>query len=937
MMKKIRPMQRITAGILAGILVGTFVCKGAMANSAPAQEQEVKLEKSAVWESPEDYQAVINLKANGIEKYTQKEVPISVIPLLDVTNSMKYCETEGHHHEVFSHPFASYQNAAEIWKNEIAPALPDPESYSQLAQASPEQMFLYFPQEADPLGKCRLVYMENEQNQRDYYEMTNWRVFYATDDVTPLYPLKEGHGVYAFGHTILQDGAYIPVGTVQQTSCGLAWSYAKNKEPGHGCAASRMDQLKEGYAQFVQTLFENPGAKICPVAFVGGYYINGWTDNPQEAIDFLCAEEYLQKEQVLPDYNYGTNYEAALAGALDAVGRLEKRENTFAILFTDGEASSGYDHSSGKPDISCLDPHSFDMPQQDESWYPVYAEWAVEDAAVLKEMISLYTVGYGFNLDTEKPLEILQKISSGLEYYIDSRSSSTQSVMDIFRMIYSDMIHRATKVHMVDYISEFWRADREKLPPNCKVEEIPITNQKGQPDVIDKLTYPITREMGADGQEEIQIPIVLREEYRDVEEKTLYETNQDAPLSKDREGAGACVEYVDLEGEEQIVTADTPRLDVYPAQPDFLLEKAPLEKQIKAGNQARYQFRLVNCGQAVLNQIRLEDFFHEEDMALKFDAAEGASLEAEGGVLLLDRLGLGEERVLTGFAKIPEDAQGNIENTAKATAANPKDPQSKIEKEAKASVDVLPLSFDFQVEKTVDKEEASPGETLTYQIRVVNTGERKLRSMVVLDKFAEADIQARIQAQEFVTVSENEAEAHIESILPGEEAVLTAVAKIPADFTEEKLVNTALAYPDGQENLGKSAEASVQVKKIPEDGAVSGNIKQPPMKDGKDNEKDGGKENEKEEEKKGTATVTPKPLNAQSGQSASTVTPRPSYSSTTGGTDGGKGSIGSATSTSPKTEDSAPLAALFLLLGISGAAIGILLYMKIHRKKAPHS
>lgn len=933
-MKKIRPVRRITAGILTGILVGLFVCRGTMANGAPAQEQEVKLEKSAVWESPEDYQATINLKVNGIEKYTQKEVPISVIPLLDVTGSMEYCETEGHHHEVFSHPFASYQNAAEIWKNEIAPALPDPNSYSQLAQAGPEQMFLYFPQEADPLGKCRLVYLENQQDQRDYYEMANWRVFYVTDDATPLYPLKAGHGIYGFWHTILQDGAYIPVGTVRQTPYGPAWSYANYKEPGHGCEASRMDQLKEGYAQFVQTHFENPGAKICPIAFVGGYYINGWTDNPQEAIDFLCAEEYLQKEQVLPDYNYGTNYEAALAGALDAAGRLEKRENTFAILFTDGEASSGYDHSSGKPDVSRLDPHSFDMPQQDESWYSAYAEWAVEDAAVLKEMISLYTVGYGFNLDTEKPLGILQQISSGLEYYIDSRSSSAQSVMDIFRAIYSDMIQKATKVHMVDYISEFWRADREKLPPNCKAEEIPITNQKGQSDVIDKLTYSITREMGADGQEEIQIPIVLREEYRDVEAKTLFETNQDAPLCKDREGAGARVEYVDLEGEERIVTADTPRLDVYPAQPDFLLEKEPLEKQAKAGGQAGYQFRLTNCGQAVLNQIRLEDFFHEKDMKLIFDPAEGAALEAEGGALLIDSLGLGEERVLTGFAEIPEDAQGNIENTARATAVNPKAPQNNIEKEAKAAVDVLPLSLDFQVEKTADKKEASLGEELTYQIRIVNTGERKLRSMVVLDQFEKADVQAVFQERETAAISGNGTEARIESILPGEEAVLTAVAKIPADFAEESLVNTALAYPEGREDLGKSAKASVQVKKIPAGDALSGNVKQPPMKDGKDDEKNNGKENEKEEEKKEAATATPKALYGQNGQSASAATPRPSYTSTAGGTNGSKGD---AASTSPKTEDSAPLAPLFFLLGISGAAIGELLYMKFHKKKASHS
>lgn len=94
------------------------------------------------------------------------------------------------------------------------------------------------------------------------------------------------------------------------------------------------------------------------------------------------------------------------------------------------------------------------------------------------------------------------------------------------------------------------------------------------------------------------------------------------------------------------------------------------------------------------------------------------------------------------------------------------------------------------------------GEELTYQIRIVNTGERKLRSMVVLDQFEKADVQAVFQERETAAISGNGTEARIESILPGEEAVLTAVAKIPADFAEESLVNTALAYPEGREDLG---------------------------------------------------------------------------------------------------------------------------------------
>lgn len=910
-MKKDRLIrQRMTVGILIGVLILLFVCGGAVVAGAQENQQEVALEKSAVWESPVDYRATVNLKVSGIEKYTQKEVPISVIPLLDVTGSMEHCETLGHHHDIFSHPFTSFLNAAEIWKNEIAPTLPDPDSYCQMGQVSADQMFLHFPQEVDPLGRCRLVYLKNEQNQKAYYEMTNWRVFYVTDDDTPLYPIKEGHGIYSYGHTVFQDGAYLPVGTAQQAQSCLAWRYTGDKEPGHGCVASRMDQLKDGYAQFVQALFENSGARICPVAFVGGYYINGWTDDPQEAIDFLGREEYLQKEQVLPDYNYGTNYEAALAGAMDAVGRLEEYENTFAILFTDGEATSGYDHASGKADLSCLDPHSFYMPDQDESWYPIYGQWAVEDAQALKKLVSVYSVGYGYTLDTDGSMQILQMISSGEDYFIDSRSTSIQTVTDIFRAIYSDMIYKATKAHIVDYISEFWEVERDKLPNECKIEEIPIVNQEGQPDVIYKLTYPITKEMGAGGHAEIQIPVVLREKYRQVQEKTLYETNQDAPFLKDQEGPGAYVEYMNLEGEEQRVFAETPRLDVYPEQPDFILEKRALESPVRAGETVSYEFRLVNCGQAVLNSIHLKDVFGNKNVTLTFDATEGTSLQ-EKDSLIVDNLGLGEEKIVTGSAKIPEDLQGNIENVVTATVANPRELEKKIEKTAKAAVEIVPLDMNFEVEKTVDRAQVAPGETLTYEIRIANTGDRELCSVVATDKFLKANIQARFQKQAHVSLRKGGTQAWIESILPGEEVVLTATARIPFNFTEEELINTVLVSLDGQEGKEKSAEASATVKKKLPGTSVSGNMNHPLT-----------------EKKKASATEEPK-NSSQQGNRTAAATPRASYTSTGAGTDG----RGVAASTSPKTEDNAPLAPLLLLLGIAGIGVVTLLCIRFCPKK----
>ena len=72
----------------------------------------------------------------------------------------------------------------------------------------------------------------------------------------------------------------------------------------------------------------------------------------------LSLIHILNKEAVLPAQNNGTNHEAAVLGALDAVEELENKENTFVILFTDGTTTAGYSHADGSADLGLLDSHS---------------------------------------------------------------------------------------------------------------------------------------------------------------------------------------------------------------------------------------------------------------------------------------------------------------------------------------------------------------------------------------------------------------------------------------------------------------------------------------------------------------------------------------------------------------------------------------------------
>ena len=287
----------------------------------------------------------------------------------------------------------------------------------------------------------------------------------------------------------------------------------------------------------------------------------------------------------MPAENNGTNHEAAVLGALDAVGRLEDTGNTFVIVFTDGTTTAGYDHSSGSPDPGLLDSHSYGMAEADSSWYSQFSQWALDDAQTLKDQVPVYAVGYGSEIKNDADCQaFIQNLSSGEEYYIDTRLEETQDIGSIFQAIYSDLCWKAVKVKVTDYISEYWDVAEEELPMGCKVEKIPILNQRGEEDTITKLTFPVTREMGADDQESFQIPVVLREAYREVQEPTLYETNQDDPFAKDVEGTGAFVTYEDENGNEQKVDVPSPELTVYPNFADYELEKEALQKQAKAEN-----------------------------------------------------------------------------------------------------------------------------------------------------------------------------------------------------------------------------------------------------------------------------------------------------------------------------------------------------------------
>lgn len=179
-----------------------------------------------------------------------------------------------------------------------------------------------------------------------------------------------------------------------------------------------------------------------------------------------------------------------------------------------------------------------------------------------------------------------------------------------------------------------------------------------------------------------------------------------------------------------------------------------------------------------------------------------------------------------------------------------------------------------------------------------------------MDKFLKADVQAVFEEQEGVELRENGTQAVIASILPKEEIVLTAKAKLPSDFTEEELINTVLVFPEGEEEKGKSDDAAVAVEKQQPKPPVSSNKRLSAPK------------------KTPAASLSQAPSSGPNRSYTATAVPGTVYSAGTQ-TDG-KGTV---YTTSPKTGDESPLLFLLAVTAGAGAVSIVILRCRFRRGK----
>ena len=366
---------------------------------------------------------------------------------------------------------------------------------------------------------------------------------------------------------------------------------------------------------------------------------------------------------------------------------------------------------------------------------------------------------------------------------------------------------------LTTYISEYFLLDTASLPEEITAETVSIKNQKGEDTEILRLTEHLQMEKITEDYYALTVPVTLRPEYQLSWEKRTYPVVQDEPLQKDQAGLGTFLQKKTGEELQTLVSNPSPELLVNAAKTGIeAVLRADVEKT-KAGQPVNYILDVTNTGQLPLTDIQFSSSFSMEDIRAVWESE--SDFYVDGKEAVLAALNPGESRRLRMTLLLDENKEGDLFHTVTVKTKHP-GREELIGCQASCQIKVEGLKASFEVEKTADRTEAFPGDTITYQICIRNTGEKTLHSVLSTERFLNANIEAQFMPKEGVTLNSTRTQALISSIAPGEALGLYAVVTIPQYFESQELVNevTVISDETGTTNMKSRSEVTVKSAEV---------------------------------------------------------------------------------------------------------------------------
>ncbi len=375
--------------------------------------------------------------------------------------------------------------------------------------------------------------------------------------------------------------------------------------------------------------------------------------------------------------------------------------------------------------------------------------------------------------------------------------------------------------YLVVWLSEYFQPDLPvSLPEGCLMEEMPIQTADGRSASIYGFRYKINPD---ETEKILEIQVNLRSEYRYQLEKRTVSTCQDAPLEKNVENNGdAGVYIVEKSGRSQriLCQATSDFLEIPAGTSDFSVEVSPVEETAVAGNRILMNASLVNTGQVPFYHISLQAQTSDGDIIPVWENEPNLEVSQEG--VLLESLAEGETRTLSFYADTSSAQKGELTFEVLAQTQEP----ISLERTGTAQVIVQPPKAFFTVKKTADCDTARPGDTVTYQISIHNTGQQTLHSVITTERFQMAGVSAAFLEQEGVTLNKTKTQAKIPEIVPGGCVNLKARVVLPDQLEDQNLVNQVIVVTDetGEDEAVRD-QTSIRVENKKTSDAVSSGAK----------------------------------------------------------------------------------------------------------------
>lgn len=384
-----------------------------------------------------------------------------------------------------------------------------------------------------------------------------------------------------------------------------------------------------------------------------------------------------------------------------------------------------------------------------------------------------------------------------------------------------ETIPHPTSYELVVWLSEYFQPDASFMAPEgCLKEELPIETADGRSSSITGFRWKINP--GEQGKQ-LKIPVTLRDEYRFPAEKHTVPTCQDilhanGAISGEENGGGVYI-VKKVENEKTILCkALSKNLEIPAAHMDFSVEMEAKEKALYTGKRIHMTVNLTNNGQVPFYKISLQAKVKEQELVPVWEKEPGLEVLESGAVL--ECLSAGETRTLSFYIDPDMNQKSNLELELFAKTENP----VSLEKAAEKQLTLQQGKASFTVKKTADCDNASPGETVTYQISIHNTGEVTLHSVVTTERFGLAGVTATFQEQRGITLNKSRTQAKIQEIAPGGCVNLKAKVVLPKDLKDQNLMNQIIVVTDetGEESAVRD-QATIRVEDKEKDGNGSGN------------------------------------------------------------------------------------------------------------------